>query len=66
MLVYGVQIWNAARGYEMAQMKGHTETVWSVAFSPNGACIVSGSFDETVRIWNAATGHQMTQMMGHF
>ncbi|KAI0047858.1 prolyl oligopeptidase, partial [Auriscalpium vulgare] len=36
--------------------KGHTNTVLSVAFSPDGQSIVSGSGDNTVRVWNAATG----------
>ncbi|KIM86959.1 hypothetical protein PILCRDRAFT_293290 [Piloderma croceum F 1598] len=36
--------------------KGHTSSVNSVAFSPNGKHIVSGSSDQTVRIWDAETG----------
>ena len=35
---------------------GHTETVWSVAFSPDRQHIVSGSGDNTIRVWNVRTG----------
>ncbi|KAK6987700.1 WD40 repeat-like protein [Favolaschia claudopus] len=35
---------------------GHTELVTSVAFSPNGEWIVSGSRDNTLRIWEASSG----------
>jgi hypothetical protein len=35
---------------------GHTDSVWSVSFSPDGTRIVSGSSDCTVRVWDAATG----------
>jgi WD40 repeat protein len=35
---------------------GHTNWVRSVAFSPDGQHIVSGSEDQTVRVWNISTG----------
>ncbi len=38
----------------------------SVAFSPDGTRIVSGSADNTVRLWDAATGQPIGQpMTGH-
>src|SRR5205807_1156620 len=35
---------------------GHSDKVRSVAWSSNGAHIVSGSDDKTVQMWEAATG----------
>ena len=37
-------------------LAGHSIHVNSVAFSPDGSHIVSGSSDETIRLWDAATG----------
>ena len=38
----------------------------SVAFSPDGKRIVSGSDDNTVRLWDADTGQPIGQpMTGH-
>ena len=46
-------------------MEGHSDCVRSVAFSPDGAHVVSGSVDNTVRIWDATTGAEVTKMEGH-
>jgi len=40
----------------------HSGSVFSVAFSPNGTRIVSGSGDKLVKIWDAATGAEVTSM----
>ena len=37
-------------------LKGHTNIVLAVAISTDGAKIVSGSVDNTVRVWSAETG----------
>ena len=36
--------------------QGHDEFVFSVAYSPDGRQLLSGSQDETVRMWDVATG----------
>ncbi len=44
---------------------GHTSEVRCAAFSPDGTCIATCSFDSTVRIWDAHTGVQIRLMEGH-
>lgn len=40
-------------------MLGHNDTVYRVAFSPNGAQAVSTGRDNTIRIWNLTSGRQL-------
>ena len=40
----------------------HDGGVNSVAFSPDGKYVVSGSGDSTARVWEAATGKEVARM----
>ncbi len=48
-----------------ATLEGHTDLVWSVAFSPNGQTLASGSQDRTIRLWNPNNGNLKRTLMGH-
>src|SRR5581483_5018402 len=37
----------------LATLKGHGELVYTVAFSPDGKHLVTGSFDNTIKLWEA-------------
>src|SRR4051812_18099697 len=48
-----------------AEFKGHTGLVYSVAFSPDGKVLATGSFDNTVKLWDFATGKELHTLKGH-
>jgi eukaryotic-like serine/threonine-protein kinase len=48
-----VQVWDALTGANLKTYSGHSEIVWSVAWSNEGSRIASASRDRTVQVWRA-------------
>ena len=51
--------------HERRGLRGHTDTVTSAAFSPDGRQVVTASVDGTARVWDAATGQSLAVLTGH-
>jgi WD40 repeat protein len=58
------QVWDAKTGAALLELKGHDQPVRSVSFSPDGAWIVTGSYDRIVKVWDAATGKAVSERKG--
>ena len=59
-----------SNGWMKRSFEGHTQSVYSVAFSPDGRFCLSGSTplgdkDNSLRLWNASTGRCVQTFEGH-
>ena len=52
-------------GSQTAVLSGHTNPVRSLAFSPSGTLLVSGSSDYTLKLWDVQTGGVIKTLCGH-
>ena len=50
------RLWDAETGQCIFALTRHTQPVYSVAFSPNGQLLASGSFDKSLDVWSVRDG----------
>ncbi|MCC5656489.1 hypothetical protein LC608_05745 [Nostoc sp. XA010] len=46
-------------------LQGHSNSVNSLAFSPDGKILASGSYDNTIKLWDIGTGREIYTLQGH-
>lgn len=53
------------RGRRVARLMGHVRSILDIAFTPDGARVVTASDDGTARIWQATTGRELHVLRAH-
>ena len=46
-------------------LTAHTDAVFSLAMTPDGKTLVTGSGDKTIKVWNLSTGELKNTLIGH-
>lgn len=52
-----IELWNIESGARIRQFRGHQDSVYALAFHPDGKTLVSAGQDNTMRFWQISTGH---------
>lgn len=56
---------SAATGRVVTLPKDQSSPAWSVAFSPDGRILASGSDDNTIKLWDPKNGKKLRTLEGH-
>ena len=54
-----IRLWQVKQGTLLRRIPGHSDSVLSVAMSPDGTKVASGSMDRTLRVWRVADGTRL-------
>jgi WD40 repeat protein/nucleoside phosphorylase len=60
-----IRFWHVPVGTPYLTCQGHTDWIWSIAFSPDSFTIASGSGDLSIRLWNVSLGNCLNVLQEH-
>ena len=59
------KLWRASDGVQLSSVVRHTDRVVSIAFSPDGRMLATGSFDKTAKLFDVVNRKELCTLPGH-
>ena len=60
-----IKVWDRGTGSEHGKLDGHTNKIFSAAFSPDGHTLATGAADQTIRLWDIDDMRERLILKGH-
>ncbi|WGV26407.1 protein kinase domain-containing protein [Halotia branconii] len=60
-----IRLWDLNTKKLLTSLEAHSQSVTSVAFSPDGKTLATASDDKTIKLWNLNTFHEIVTLCGH-
>jgi periodic tryptophan protein 2 len=58
---FDIHLWNVQTGQLLDQLSGHEGPISTLAFTPDGGTLASGSWDRTIRLWSVFSRTQSSE-----
>ncbi len=60
-----IKLWDVTSRTDARTLKGHTDSIKSIAFHPKEQILVSASRDNTIKLWNVDSGTELRTLQGN-
>ena len=60
-----IELWQTDTGEAICTLRGHSDAVYSIAFSPDGQTLASTGVDGIIKLWQVGTGQEICTLTGH-
>ncbi|KPI42145.1 Periodic tryptophan-like protein [Cyphellophora attinorum] len=60
---FDIHLWSVQTGALLDQLSGHEGPISTLAFTPDGRSLISGSWDRTIRIWSVFDRSQTSEVL---
>jgi len=60
-----IKVWDASTQKCLKTLRGHTQGVWCLEYSPDGKTLLSASPDSTCKLWDVKSGKVSAELKKH-